>query len=102
MSVVSTFKQACGMLKIRVEDPVMIDLDREDNASELEQKILNYMMSSPDAGFRHPRMVVCLLDRENNYRVVKEVCSIYQIPSQVITARNARSFNMSKASNILR
>ena len=27
---------------------------------------------------------------------------MYQVPSQVITCRNGRSFNMSKASNILR
>ena len=63
---------------------------------------MNYMMRNQEANFKHPKMVVCLLDRENNYSMVKEVCALYQIPSQVITARNARSFNMSKASNILR
>mmetsp|Transcript_12297 Transcript_12297/g.16681 ORF Transcript_12297/g.16681 Transcript_12297/m.16681 type:complete len:112 (-) Transcript_12297:359-694(-) len=60
------------------------------------------MMRNSEAAFRHPKMAVCLLDREQNYRIVKEVCSMYQVPSQVITVRNARSFNLSKASNILR
>ena len=65
------------MLKIRVDDPVMIDLEREDDQTELEQKLLDYMMRNPNAKFRHPQMVVCLLDRENNYRIVKEVCAMY-------------------------
>jgi hypothetical protein len=47
-------------------------------------------------------MVVVILDREKNYKMYKELFQEYKIPSQVITSRNAFSFNASKASNILR
>ena len=97
-----TFKDACGMLKIRVEDPEFIELEREDDAAELEQKFLDFMMQSSSASFKHPLIAVCVLDRESNYKMFKEVAAMYQIPTQVITCRNGRSFNMSKASNILR
>lgn len=90
------------MLRIRVEDPTYVELEREDDAAEFERAILNYMMKGPDAHFRHPKIAVIVLDRESTYKMVKEVCARYQIPSQVILSRNARSFNMSKASNILR
>ena len=90
------------MLKIKVEEPHFIELDREDDAEELEKALLSYMMAGSDSKFRHPKIAVCILDRETNYKMVKEVFSMYQIPSQVITCRNGRSFNMSKASNILR
>jgi hypothetical protein len=90
------------MLKIKVEEPHFIELEKEDDACELEKALLDYMMAGRDTPFRHPKIAVCVLDREDNYKMFKEVCSVYQIPSQVITCRNARSFNMSKASNILR
>ena len=63
---------------------------------------MDYMMQGRESSFRHPKMAVCVLDREQNYKMFKEVMQMYQIPSQVITCRNGRSFNMSKASNILR
>lgn len=47
-------------------------------------------------------MVVCVLNRENNYTMFKEVMHQYRMPSQVITVRNAMKFNLSKATNILR
>jgi len=47
-------------------------------------------------------MVMVVLQREQNYEMVKEVMLTYGIPSQVITARNGSKFNLSKASNILR
>ena len=90
------------MLKIRVEEPTFIELEKEDDPVELEQKLLDQMMRSPSATFKHPKIVVCVLDRESNYTMFKQVCGLYQLPTQVITCRNGRSFNMSKASNILR
>ena len=81
MTVIRDFKKACSMLEIRVEDPIMIELQYEGDAAELEQKLLDHMQRSPDAAFRHPSIAVCILDRENNYPVVKEVCGMYQIPS---------------------
>ena len=100
--VFRTLRDSCGMLKIKVEEPHFIELQKEDDAGELEKALLNYMMRDRDGGFRHPKIAMCILDRESNYKMVKEVCAMYQIPSQVITCRNGRSFNMSKASNILR
>lgn len=47
-------------------------------------------------------MVLSILSHENNYKMYKEVFGHYRMPSQVVTARNAMSFNISKASNILR
>ena len=90
------------MLKIRVEEPYYISLEREDDPAELEKALLNYMMKSSSSSFRHPKIALCVLDRESNYKMVKEVFSMYQIPSQVVTCRNGRSFNMSKGSNVLR
>lgn len=43
-----------------------------------------------------------VLFRETLYPKYKLVFDKFRMPSQVITARNARSFNASKASNILR
>jgi hypothetical protein len=39
---------------------------------------------------------------ERNYPMYKLVFDKYRIPSQVVTSRNARSFNASKASNVIR
>ena len=50
----------------------------------------------------HPTILVCLLQRENNYPAVKEIVQSYRVPSQVITVRNASKFNLSKATNILK
>lgn len=63
---------------------------------------MDHMQHNRDSGFKHPVIAVCIIDRETNYKMVKEICGMYQLPSQVITCRNGRSFNMSKASNILR
>jgi len=52
--------------------------------------------------FRHPLIVLAVLGRENNYPMYKLTFDKYQMPSQVVTARNAKSFNPSKASNIIR
>jgi len=59
-------------------------------------------MLGEDGHFRHPTICVTVLGYENNYPAYKEVFQHYSIPSQVITVRNGRSFNASKASNILR
>lgn len=52
--------------------------------------------------FRHPTIALCLLGYEKNYPMYKLMMDKYRIPSQVVTGRNARSFNASKASNIIR
>ena len=64
-----------------MEEPYFIELEKEDDASELELSLLSYMMKGPDSIFRHPKIAVCILDRETNYKMVKEVMSMYQIPS---------------------
>jgi hypothetical protein len=100
--VYNTFVQACNQLKIKVQEPEFIELEAENDRSEIEQKLLNYMMGSRECVFRHPKMIVYVLGRENQYPMFKEICQEYKVPSQVITVRNALSFNPSKASNILR
>lgn len=52
--------------------------------------------------FRHPKILVSILHNENNYKAYKDLCNVYQLPSQNITTRICRPFNLSKASNILR
>ena len=100
--ILQDFQKACSRLNIRVEQPEIIRIDREDDAAEFEKSLLNYMKRGRDSVFHHPKMAVCILDRESNYSMVKNVCGMYQIPSQVITVRNAMGFNLSKASNVLR
>ena len=63
---------------------------------------MKYMMANKDSIFRHPMIVVSLLSNERNYPMYKELFQKYQMPSQVITRRNAEKFNLSKASNILK
>ena len=60
------------------------------------------MMSGPNSVFRHPKIVVVVLGYENNYKMYKELFQEFKIPSQVVTARLGRKFNLSVASNILR
>jgi argonaute-like protein implicated in RNA metabolism and viral defense len=55
-----------------------------------------------DKQMNHPTIVICILQRENNYQMFKEVMLQYRMPSQVITVRNGMKFNLSKATNILR
>jgi hypothetical protein len=75
--IYKTFKDACSMLKIKVEEPLFIELEREDDPCELEKALLNYMMQGIDSVFRHPKIAVCVLDSESNYKMVKEICSMY-------------------------
>ena len=100
--IYNTFAQSCGMLKIRVEEPYFIEVESENNKDEVRAKLLEYMMANPKSIFRHPKIVVVVLGYENNYAMYKELFQEYRIPSQVVTTRNGRSFNMSKASNVLR
>jgi len=74
----------------------------EDNREDLEYYLRKFMMGNKDGIFRHPIMVVAVLGYEPNYKMYKEVFGNYRMPSQVVTVRNALSFNASKASNILR
>ena len=69
---------------------------------ELKYKLQDYMVSEKDGVFKHPIICVAILGYEPNYPAYKEVFQAYQMPSQVITVRNARKFNLSKATNILR
>lgn len=89
-------------MKTRVEDPHIITVESEKDRKEIEQKILNYMMSSPKSKFRHPKCLVFISSFENNYGAIKDICINYRIPSQVITIRKALGFNLSVATNIMR
>jgi hypothetical protein len=60
-------------LKLRVETPYWIELSSERNREEFESKLLDYMMGSDNRTFRHPTMVVVVLNQEKNYQMYKEV-----------------------------
>jgi len=47
-------------------------------------------------------MLVMVLGNESLYDKHKQLYKLYQIPSQVVTARNGAKFNLSKASNVLK
>lgn len=99
--IFNTFQSSCKQLGIRVEEPCFIEMEREDCREELQERLASYMLGSKGR-FRHPTVVVCLLANEHNYSMYKQVLQEFRMPSQMITLRNARSFNASKASNILR
>lgn len=99
-NIYKDLQKASQQLKLRVEEPHWIELSKEHNREELDEKLRAYMMSGSQ--IQHPTMVVCILQRENNYQMFKEVMHQYRMPSQVITTRNGFKFNLSKATNILR
>ena len=94
--------QASKQLKIGVGEPHWIELESENDYTEVKNKLLSYMMDRPDGIFRHPKIAVVVLGQENNYKMYKELFAEFRIPSQVVTVRNGLKFNLSKASNILR
>lgn len=51
---------------------------------------------------RHPKLLVMVLGNEHTYKNLKQLFWQYQIPTQVVTVRNALKFNLSKASNVLK
>jgi hypothetical protein len=57
--------QASRQLNIKVEEPHWIELSKEQNREEFEERLIQYMMGSRQ--FKHPSMVVIVLQRENNY-----------------------------------
>ena len=71
--IYNTFKQSCGMLKIKVEEPYFIELESEADSRELKSKMMEYMMAGPTSVFRHPKIVVVVLGYENNYKMYKEL-----------------------------
>lgn len=99
--IYNNMRKAAGQLKLKVEEPYWIELSKENNFQELEQEIQRYMQPGKNQ-FRHPMMVVMVLQRESHYEQFKDIMLRYQITSQVITFRNGNKFNLSKATNILR
>lgn len=100
-NVVNDFQKGSRQIGINVEEPWYIELDREDNMNQLREELMVYVRGE-DKHFRHPTIVVVILNNERKYKDYKEVFAEFSMVSQVITTRNARSFNLSKASNILR
>lgn len=60
-SIYNTFCQASKQLQIRVEEPHWIELENENDYSEVKNKLLQYMMDGPNSVFRHPKIVVVVL-----------------------------------------
>ena len=66
----------------------------------MEEELQHYMTGK--GSYRFPKMLVFVLGQEKLYEHHKQLYKLYQIPSQVVTARNGFKFNLSKASNILK
>ena len=98
--VFENLKKSCNQLGMVVEKPSWIELSKENNRDELDLELRKFVVKNNM--FNHPVIVVCLLRNENNYPMFKEIMQTYRMASQVITVRNAKSFNLSKASNILK
>ena len=93
--------KSSGQLKIKVEEPYWIEMVDEQDEEELRFRLGEYMMEDKE-DFKHPTLCLAVLGRENNYKMYKEVFGDYRMPSQVVTTRNGRTFNLSKATNILK
>lgn len=93
---------ASKQLGIKVQEPYWIYPENETQTEQLEDWLLEYMVGEKSKNFRFPTIVVVLLSRERSYPDHKLIFDKYQMPSQCITLRNAKSFNASKASNIIR
>ena len=100
--VYNDFLKASGQLKVKIQEPHFIEVENESDYNEVKAQLLDYMMAGPKSVFRHPKMIVVVLGYEDNYKMYKGLFHEFKIPSQVITARNANKFNLSKASNVLR
>lgn len=58
-NIYKDLQKASQQLKLRVEEPHWIELTKENNKEELDEKLRQYMMG--DKQFRHPTMVICVL-----------------------------------------
>jgi len=58
-------QQASKQLKLKVQTPYWIELGKENDFQELDREIQRYMVGQKV--FRHPKMVLCVLQRENHY-----------------------------------
>lgn len=83
-----------------MQEPYWIELDKENDWTQLDREMQRYMFSGKI--LKHPKMVLFVVQRENNYEQFKEIMLKYSIASQVVTFRNGSKFNLSKATNILR
>ena len=66
----------------------------------LEEELQHYMTGSGQNRF--PKMIVSILGNESIYERQKQLFRLYQIPSQIVTAKNGAKFNLSKATNVLK
>lgn len=101
-AVYDTMARSCVQLGIKIGNPYWIELEIEHDMAELESWILEYMIGAKGGQFRHPIITLAVLGMERNYPNYKLLFDKYRMPSQVVTSRNARGFNASKASNIIR
>lgn len=61
-------------MKIRVEDPKFIELQRESETDRIESEITRYMMPGRSGGhFRHPTCCLLILGQEKSYPGAKQV-----------------------------
>lgn len=93
---------SCKAIGIKIGEPYWVELEQENDTAELESWLLEYMIGEKEKSFRHPQIALAVLGMERNYPMYKLTFDKYRMPSQVVTARNARGFNPSKATNVIR
>ena len=71
-NIYNDFVKASELLNLKVQTPYWIELKKESNKEEFEEQLLEYMIGQDDKQFRHPTIVVIVLQYENNYSMFKE------------------------------
>lgn len=71
--------KASKQLGLKVEEPYWIELSKETNRQQLEEELCEYI--GGNGQYRHPTIVLFVLQRENNYEMYKEVMLKYEILS---------------------
>lgn len=99
-NVYNSLSEASRELGITVGEPYWIELDNEGDMKQIENELQHYI--NAQSGMRFPKIIVMILGQEYLYKDLKQVFKVYQTPSQVIRVFNAKKFNLSKASNILK
>lgn len=68
-AVYDNLEKSSKRLKVNVQEPHWIELDREDDRVEMEHKLMEYMVKGNK--FTHPTVVVLVLGYEEHYKMFK-------------------------------
>lgn len=100
--VYNDMTKASKQLRIKIEEPYWVEMEDEADEEELRFRLLEYMLKNKSSEFRHPRHTLVILGREYLYPMYKNVFKEFSMDSSVVSCRNGSSFNLSKATNVIR